>query len=124
STSKTRTAPNAASTPSEKSSRTAAGGVLTVVWGAGSVRRSTAWAAAGPAVDTTRTSTRAEPARARATPRGRGRGTERDSRSRVRRGGFRAEGRPEASPFGDPSSDGQRGLAPPAGEGGSGGQCG
>src|SRR5205807_5259388 len=68
STSKTRTAPKATSTASENWRRTADGGVFTVVWGDGSVRRSTAWAEAGPAVDTTRASTRAVPATARATP--------------------------------------------------------
>src|SRR5439155_3777715 len=68
STSKIRTAPKATSTASEKTRWTAGGGVLTVVWGDGSVRSSTAWAAAGPAVDTRMASTRTVPARARVTP--------------------------------------------------------
>src|SRR5688572_20182632 len=68
STSKTLTAPKATSTGSENWSRTAAGGVLTVVWGEGSLRNNTAWATAGPAADTTMASTITVLARARVRP--------------------------------------------------------
>src|SRR3954469_24866632 len=54
-----RTSPGAASTGSEKKSRTASGDVGTVDWGDGSVRRSSACADAGAAAPSSTTNARA-----------------------------------------------------------------
>src|SRR5436309_9884184 len=65
STPKTRTAPKLTSTGSEYASFTEVGGFLTVVWGDGSVRNSTAWAdaAGAPATSTAATTAPATPRR-------------------------------------------------------------
>jgi hypothetical protein len=62
---KTRAAPKATSTGSENSSRTCAGGRVTVVWGDGSVRSRMVCAEPGAAAPATRASTKRAPAAAR-----------------------------------------------------------